>query len=62
LGGRGFTEQDTATSQPVAIVNQIGIDLPDYSSSYEMVGVSADFKMNNPRDAVRPVYPRLFRA
>jgi predicted permease len=72
--GRGFSEQDTASSPQVAIVNQafvkrffpkqdpigqhFGIDLPQYSGSWEIVGVFADFKMNNPRDEVRPVYLR----
>lgn len=74
LRGRSFTDQDSATSQPVAVVNQafvkrfypnedpigkhFGIDMPEYSSAYEIVGVFADFKMNNPRDPVRPVYLR----
>ncbi len=72
--GRGLTEQDTATSQQVAVVNQafvkrffpnddpigkhFGIDFPQYSGSYEIVGVFADFKMNNPRGPVRPVFLR----
>jgi predicted permease len=72
--GRGFTEQDTANSPQVAIVNQtfvkrffpkqdpvgqhFGIDLPQYSGSWEIVGVFEDFKMNNPREDVRPVYLR----
>lgn len=72
--GRGFTEQDTATSPQVAIVNQafvkkfyagkdpigqhFGIDRPEYSGSFEIVGVFRDFKMNNPRDPVRAVYLR----
>jgi predicted permease len=72
--GRGFTDRDTATSPQVVIVNQtfvnrffpnqdpigrrFGIDLPEYSSSWQIVGVFADFKMNNPRESVRPVYLR----
>ena len=72
--GRGLTEQDTETSQLVAVVNQafvkrffpnddpigkhFGIDFPQYSGAYEIVGVFADFKMNNPRDPIRPVFLR----
>ena len=72
--GRGLTEQDTATSQLVVLVNQafvkrfypnedpigkhFGIDFPQYSGTFEIVGVFADFKMNNPRDPIRPVYLR----
>ncbi len=72
--GRGFTEQDTATSPEVAIVNQafvkrfvpdkdpvgqhFGIDFVNYSGSFEIVGVFADFKMNNPREPTRPVFLR----
>ena len=53
-------------TQPVAIVNQefvkrfypkedpigkhFGIDLPQYSGAFEIVGVFHDFKMNNPRE------------
>jgi predicted permease len=72
--GRDFNNQDSATSQPVAIVNEafvkrfypkedpigrhFGIDDPKYSGAFEIVGVFRDFKMNNPREAVRPVYLR----
>ena len=72
--GRDFTEQDTATSPQVAIVNQtfakhfypnqdpigqhFGIDFPQYSASFEIVGVFRDFKMNNPKEVIRPVFLR----
>jgi predicted permease len=72
--GRGFTAQDTATSPQVVLVNEtfvkrffpnqdpigqhFGIDLPQYSGSWEIVGVFRDFKMNNPREPVRTVYLR----
>ena len=72
--GRDFSEQDTQDTQPVAIVNQefvkrfypkddpigkhFGIDLPQYSGAFEIVGVFHDFKMNNPRDLPRPVFLR----
>jgi len=74
IRGRGFTDQDTATSQPVAVVNQafvkrfypnedllgrhFGIGSPQYSGAFEIVGVFEDFKMNIPRDPVRPVFLR----
>jgi predicted permease len=72
--GRDFNEQDTSTSLPVAVVNEkfvktfypnedpigqhFGIDDPKYSSAFEIVGVFRDFKMNNPREDVRPVFLR----
>ncbi len=72
--GRGFGAQDTATSPQVVLVNQtfvkrffpnqnpvgqrFGIDFPQFSGSWEIVGVFKDFKLNNPRDEVRPVYLR----
>jgi predicted permease len=74
LRGRGITAQDTATTQQVAIVNQtfakrffpnqdpvgkhFGIGDIKYSGSFEIVGVFADFKMNNPREPARPIFLR----
>jgi predicted permease len=72
--GRGFTEQDTATSPQVVLVNEtfakrffpnqdpigqhFGIDLQQYSGSWEIAGVFADFKMNDPREPAHPVFLR----
>jgi predicted permease len=72
--GRDLSDQDTSTSQPVAVVNEtfakrffpkqdavgkhFGIDDVKYSGSWEIVGVFKDFKINNPRDEIRPVFLR----
>jgi predicted permease len=74
LRGRGITEQDTATTLLVAVVNQafvkrffpnedpighqFGTFNQKYSGSYEIVGVVADAKYNNPREPVRCMYFR----
>jgi predicted permease len=74
LRGRGFTEHDTATSLKVAVVNQafvnkffpkedpigrhFGVFDQKYTGDYEIVGIVADAKYNNPRDPVRPMYFR----
>jgi predicted permease len=74
LRGRGLTEQDTATSQSVAVVNQafvkkffpkedpIGRHFGNmdqkYAGDYEIVGIVADAKYNNPRGEFRPMYFR----
>jgi len=62
LRGRGFTAQDTATAPLVAIVNEafvkkffpnqdpigrrFGMDKPEYSGNFQIVGVFRDFMMN----------------
>jgi predicted permease len=72
--GRGITEQDTATTQKIAVVNQafvkkffpkedpigkhFGVFDQKYSSMFEIVGVVADAKYNNPREEVRSMYFR----
>jgi predicted permease len=74
IRGRGFTDQDTATSAMVAVVNQafvkkffpkedpighhFGTFDQKYASSYEIVGIVADAKYTNPRDPVPPMYFR----
>ncbi|MDR3739114.1 MAG: ABC transporter permease [Terracidiphilus sp.] len=72
--GRDFSLQDTPSSQQVVLVNEafakkffpnknpigqrFGIDFPQYSGAWQIVGVFRNFKMNNPRDEVRSVYLR----
>ena len=74
VSGRGFIEQDTATSTQVALVNEtfakkyfpnqnpigqhFGINFVPYSGSFEIVGVFRDFKINNPRESAHSVYLR----
>lgn len=74
IRGRNISDQDTATSQPIAIVNQafakrffphedpigkhFGIDSIEYSGAFQIVGVFADFKINNPREEPRRVFLR----
>jgi predicted permease len=72
--GRGFTEDDTATSRKVAVVNQafvkkffpkedpigrhFGVFEQKFASSFEIVGIVADAKYNSPRDEMRAMYFR----
>ncbi len=74
IRGRGFTEQDTATSRMVAVVNQafvkrffpkegpighhFGTFDQKYAADYEIIGIVADAKYNNPREPVRSMYFR----
>jgi predicted permease len=74
IRGRGITEQDTATSRFVAVVNQafvkkffpnedpigkhFGNHGQEYSDSFEIVGIVADAKYNNPNDPFRPMFLR----
>jgi len=74
IRGRGLTDQDTATSRPVAVVNQtfvkkffshedpigrhFGTFDGKYAGSYEIVGVIADAKYTDVRGPVRPMYFR----
>jgi predicted permease len=74
IRGRGITEQDTATTQKIAVVNQafvrkffpkedpigkhFGVFDQKYSSMFEIVGIVADAKYNNPRGEMRSMYFR----
>ncbi len=74
LRGRGFTADDSATSVKVAVVNQafvkkffpkedpigrhFGVFEQKYSGSFEIVGIVADAKYQQPRDEWRPMYFR----
>jgi putative ABC transport system permease protein len=72
IQGRAITEQDTATTQRVAVVNQtfakrffkndtaIGKHFGDldmkYAGAYEIVGVTEDTQYWDPTDKIRPVF------
>ncbi|WP_213806309.1 ABC transporter permease [Granulicella sp. dw_53] len=74
LRGRAFTNQDTDTSQKVAVVNQafvkkffpkedplgrhFGVFDQKYATSFEIVGIVEDAKYTNPRGEVRTMYFR----
>ena len=74
IRGRGFTDQDTATSRMVAVVNQafvkkffpkedpigrhFGTFDRKYAGNYEIVGIVANAKYNNPKDDYRAMYFR----
>ena len=74
IRGRGFTDADSATSQFVAVVNQafvkkffpkedpigrhFGIFDHKYAGAFEIVGIVANAKYNNPRQEYRPMYFR----
>ncbi len=72
--GRNFSAQDSQTSTPVVLVNQsfarqffpnqdpigkhFGLVSPKNSGAFEIAGVFADFKMNDPRSEVTPLFLR----
>ncbi len=74
IRGRGLTDADTPTSQLVAVVNQafvkkffpkedpigrhFGVFDQKYAGAFEIVGIVADAKYNNPREEFRPMYFR----
>jgi macrolide transport system ATP-binding/permease protein len=72
--GRDFSAQDSQSSTPVVLVNQsfarfffpnqdpigkhFGMESPKNSGAFEIVGVFADFKMNDPRRNIEPLFLR----
>jgi predicted permease len=72
LRGRGITDQDTASTQNVAVVNEtfarhffkdqdaigkhFGLDMPENNTTFEIVGVVRDFKYNDVRHPARPMF------
>jgi predicted permease len=73
LRGRTISEEDTTTTRGVAVVNEafakqffpgqdaigkhFGLDLPEYSTAFEIVGISRDAKYMSPS---RPAHPMMF--
>jgi predicted permease len=71
LRGRSITNQDTATTRSVAVVSEafvkrffpnqdpigkhFGLDLPEYSRAFEIVGVVKDAKYRDPGGSPRPM-------
>lgn len=74
MRGRDFSAQDSQASTPVALVNQdfvrhffpnqdpigrhFGIADPKNSGAFEIVGVFADFRMDDPHHDVTPLFLR----
>jgi predicted permease len=70
--GRSITDQDTATTRSVAVVSEtfvkwffpnqdpigkhFGLDLPEYNTSFEIVGVVRDAKYRDPGGTPRPMF------
>src|SRR5271163_2261796 len=73
LRGRSIREEDTASTGSVAVVNEtfakrffpgqdavgkhFGLDLPEYSTTFEIVGIVRDAKYRNPK---RPAHSMMF--
>jgi predicted permease len=73
LRGRSISEEDTASTGSVAVVNEtfakrffpdqdpigkhFGLDMPEYNTAYEIVGIVRDAKYTNPS---RPAHPMVF--
>ena len=73
LRGRSISEEDTGTTRSVAVVNEtfakqffpeqdaigkhFGLDIPEYSTAFEIVGIVRDAKYMSPS---RPAHPMMF--
>jgi predicted permease len=73
LRGRSITEEDTGTTRGVAVVNEafakqffpeqdaigkhFGLDIPEYSTAFEIVGIVRNAKYMSPS---RPAHPMMF--
>jgi len=74
LRGRGFSVNDETSAVPVVIVNQtfvkrffpnqdpigqrFGLDRPEYSGAFQIVGVFADFKLTDAHREIKPLFLR----
>jgi macrolide transport system ATP-binding/permease protein len=74
LRGRGFSSSDETSTVPVVMVNQafvkrflpnqdpigqrFGVDRPEHSGAFQIVGVFADFKLSNAHADIKPLYLR----
>jgi predicted permease len=72
IQGRGISESDTATSQPIAVINKtfakrffkdenaigkhFGIDGPQHTSTFTIVGVTEDTQYWSPTEKIRPMF------
>lgn len=72
VSGRGIEREDTATTRPVAVINQafakhffgkenplghhFGMDLPAYAGSFEIVGVARDANYSDLQGEIRPMF------
>ena len=70
--GRTLTEEDTSTTRNVAVVSEtfakrffkdqdaigkhFGLDLPQYNTTFEIVGIVRDAKYRDPRGAPHPMF------
>jgi predicted permease len=72
LRGRSITEEDTGSTRNVAVVSEafakrffhgqdpigkhFGLDLPEYNTTFEIVGIVRDAKYRDPRGGPHPIF------